>query len=329
MARTLPIAVLFTWTLVTACSPEEGSRASAAGPEAAPAAVRMPEITPDEGFPAKIKNFDGSTVLLEAPPARVLAGNASLLDSLILLIDPERMAALPSTAFDYSSLVEEPGAWAEVPLLKRFDAEEILAPEPDLVLVHAYQAGSAIDRVTEHDVPVVVLPIATSWKEILEQLEFLARLVGEEERGAQAVAGLEARRRELQRDSPRSGLRVLPYGNYGSGGSTAGAGTTWQVMIELSGMRNAAAEAGLDGHPEIDFEQLLSIAPDFFLIAEPEGELASSARGILAGESLLSDLEAVRGERYLVLPEYLYSAASHELLTAAERIAAQADAQVQ
>ena len=308
------------------CAPDEAPAKEAQAAEATPGSVsRLPRITPGEGFPAKVTNYDGHTALLESRPARVLAGDAGLMEGLLELLDPERMAALPRTAMTYSVLREEPGVWAEHEVLKSFEAEDILDQDPDLVVVHAYQAGSTLDRLIERDVPVVLFPIATSWKETLATLEALARLVDEGERGARLIADLEGRRRALQTKAPRSGLRVLPYANYGSGGTTAGAGTTWQVMIELAGLRNAASEVGLDGHPEIDFEQLLAIDPDFFLVALPEGQDVGSAEALLRDEPLLANLRAVKQERFLRLPEHLYSAASHHLLTAAERIAAQAD----
>ena len=331
MTRRPPAILLALAFGLSACGGEASEAAGPNGPASnGPSAPRetLPEITPPSGFPAKVKSFTGDTVILPEAPKRVLAGNASLLDGLVALLDPSRMPALPSTAFEYSVLKDEPGEWADVPLQESFEAEAILAPEPDLVVVHGYQAGSTIDRVLERGVPVVVMPIVETWKECLASLTTLARLVDEEARGAELIAGLETRRRELQAASVRTGLRVLPYGNYGAGGSTAGSGTTWQVMIELAGMRNAATEAGLVGHPSIDFEQILAIQPDFFLIGMSDGQEASSAEAILRDEPSLQSLDAVREGRFLRLPESLYSTASHHMLTAAERIAEQADAQL-
>lgn len=331
MTRRTPALALALGLGLSSCG---GDASEAAGPND-PAAVStetpleaLPEITPPSGFPAKVKSFTGDTVILPEAPVRIIAGNASLLDALVALLDPTRMPVLPSTAFQYSILKDDPGAWADVPLQESFEAEAILAPDPDLVLVHGYQAGSTIDRVLERGVPVVVMPVVGSWKECLAGLTTLARLVDEEARGTELVTALEARRRELQAQSPRTGLRVLPYGNYGAGGSTAGSGTTWQVMIELAGMRNASTEAGLVGHPSIDFEQILAIQPDFFLVGLPDGQGASSAETILREEPSLQSLDAVREGRFLRLPESLYSTASHHMLTAAERIAEQADAQL-
>jgi iron complex transport system substrate-binding protein len=311
----------------TSCGPEEAPTArSKVIEDTSGAESKMPRITPAEGFPAKVKNFNGRTALLESRPERVLAGDASLMEGLVELIGPERMAALPRTAMTYSVLREEPGPWADHPVLGSFEAEEVLNQAPDLVVVHAYQTGSTLDRLIERDVPVVLFPVATTWKETLVTLQGLGRLVDEVPRSTKLIADLERRRRELQSQSARSGLRVLPYGNYGSGGTTAGAGTTWQIMIELAGLRNAASEAGLDGHPEIDFEQLLALDPDFFLVALPEDQELGSSESMLRAEPLLANLRAVRKNRFLRLPEHLYSAASHHLLMAAERIAAQADA---
>ncbi len=311
---------------LVACSTEEPPAPETQAAGTAPVESRLPEITPPAGFPAKVKNSDGRTALLPARPARILPGDASLLDALVELVEPERVAGLPRTAMTYSVLRAEPGPWAELEVLKSFEAEEILDREPDLLLVHAYQAGSTVDRVGERDVPVAILPIATDWKGTLASIRCLARLVDEAERGEAFVERLETRRRILQAEAPRTGMRVMPYGNYGAGGTTAGRGTTWQTMIELAGMRNAAAEAGMEGHPEVDFEQLLAIDPDFFLVAEPEGVEIGSGETLLRKEPLLRSLRAVKEERFLRLPEYLYSTASHQVLTAAEAIAEQADA---
>jgi iron complex transport system substrate-binding protein len=329
MQRPHPLPAIAVGLLALAsCGVEGEVPADAEAPTAAATSPReaRPEITPEQGFPAKVRSFTGDVVLLEAPPRRIIAGNASVLDGLAALVEPDRIAALPDTALRYSLLAEDPGGFGELPRLESFEAEAILAPRPDLVLVHGYQRGTTVDRVLERGVPLVVLPAVTSWTDTLEGLRTLARLVGEDERGARLVDDLEGRRRRLQEPAARSGLTVLPYGNYGAGGSTAGAGTTWQVMIELAGMRNAATEAGLVGHPGIDFEQILAIQPDFFLVGDGADGEAGSAETVLRAEAALGSLEAVREGRFLRLPEALYSTSSHHVLTAAEALAAQAEA---
>ena len=117
---------------LVACSTEEPPAPEPAASGATPAASRLPEITPPAGFPAKVKNFDGRTALLPARPARILPGDASLLDALVELVEPERVAGLPRTAMTYSVLRAEPGPWAELEVLKSFEAEEIMYDNKDL-----------------------------------------------------------------------------------------------------------------------------------------------------------------------------------------------------
>ncbi len=323
-----PLALLCAALLpLASCGPDpDSSLAKAQAASVGSVKSALPTVTPESGFPAKVKSYTGTTVLLEAAPQRVLTGNASLLEIAIELIDPSRMAALPSTAFAYSHLSVDPGPWESVPQLAKFEAEPVIAANPDLILVQSYQQGSTIDRIIEHGLPVIVMPVVSTWKDQLASIRCVARILGESPRGDAFIAGLQTRAKALQAPAARTGLRVLPYGNYGSGGSTAGVGSTWHVMIELAGMRNAASEAGLDGHPNIDFEQILAIDPDFFLISMSSATTGSSAQAILTEEPLLAGLRAVREKRFLRLPEALYSTASHQMLKAAESIAEQADA---
>ncbi|MFT7486025.1 MAG: iron complex transport system substrate-binding protein [Candidatus Paceibacteria bacterium] len=320
-------AALLSLAVLAGCGSSSEDSAQAGAPKISPvhAVFSLPEVSPDQGFPAKIKSFNGSTVVLPRAPTRILVGNASLLDTMVGLVPHTSMVALPSTAFLYSSLKDNPGEWASVPLLAKFEAEPILAAQPDLIVVHSYQVGSTLDRVIEQEIPVVAFPVVGTWKDILKEIELMARIVGQEEAGSAVVESLQRRQRALQDSSDRSSLRILPYANYGTKGSTAGAGTTAQLMIELSGMRNAATEAGLEGHPNIDYEQLLAIDPDFFLIPVRADQETTSVETILCETPLLASLRAVREKRFLRLPESLYSTASQRVLLAAEAIAEQAE----
>jgi iron complex transport system substrate-binding protein len=316
-ARALLLPALLS---LTACGPGADAKLGDA-PKSA-----LPTISPAAGFPATVRSYTGTTVSLEKAPQRLIAGNASLLEIAIELIEPERMAALPSTAFLYSNLAQDPGPWKAVPVLPNFEAEALIAAGPDLILIQSYQQGSTVDRALEQGLPVVVMPVVSTWEEQLQAIGTLARIFGEDRRGSDFIAGLRTRAKALQAPAPRTGKRVLPYGNYGSGGMTAGIGSTRHVMIDLANMSNAASEAGLSGHPNVDFEQILAIDPDFFLISLSSATTGSSAESILTGEPLIANLRAIREKRFLRLPEALYSAASHEMLRAAESIAEQADA---
>ena len=94
----------------------------------------------------------------------------------------------------------------------------------------------------------------------------LAQLVGvlgralDAEDGSRAlIEEYDGRVAALRADTSRSGWTALSYSNYGTGGWTAGSGTTADLMIALAGMQNAAAAAGFEGHVSLGMECLLAI----------------------------------------------------------------------
>jgi ABC-type hemin transport system substrate-binding protein len=141
-------------------------------------------------------------------------------------------------------------------------------------------------------------------------------------RPGQIGAELEARRTALQRRSRRfAGLRALSYTNLGAGGWASGARTTADVLLGLAGLCNAAAAAGLQGDVPADAERLIALAPDVFVVGQPDASESSppSARFLLE-EPALAGLEALRAGRILTLPPALFTSASPELLRGAEAL---------
>jgi len=279
----------------------------------------------DGPFPRTVRLSGGREFQIAAPPQRVLPTNASVVDFLFDLLPPERVVALPREAFTYSVVSsefassDEADRWTKLPVLNEFAAEDTLSVKPDLVIAHAWQRGTTLTILREAGIPVLELPVVTDWQGVLETLEVLGRALGEDERCRELIADLETRRKALARRG--SGLAILPYTNWGTGGYTAGAGSTWDLMIELAGARNAAAEYGLEGNVQIEYEELLEIDPDVFLLGiDPESGMSRSSE-LLRTEPALASLEAVRSSRLVVMPAALYNASSHRMLPAAEMLA--------
>ncbi len=289
-------------------------------PEAAAAQDRLPRLVSAE-FPVRLEFADGA-LELAAPPRRLLPANAAWIDFVSLLVGPERVVALPSEAFGFSRLAREPGAWVDLPPFPVFEGERILALAPDLVLAHSWQNPETITSLRRAGVPVLVLPVPESWGEIVRTLELLGAALGVRERAHTVVAGLELRRERLaERARPFARLRALSYTNLGAGGWTSGADTTAQVLLELAGLRNAPAEAGLRGDVPADQERLLALAPDLFLVGRPDrSESSPPSADFLLAEPALAGLAALRERRIVSLAPALFTSASPELLRGAEEV---------
>lgn len=250
---------------------------------------------------------------------RILAANSSAFDVLADLLPRERLAAIPAPALEWSPLPGGREAWADFPVLERFEGERILALEPDLLVVSSWSDSAPIAIAREAGIAVLELPDASSWEELIETVRIVGTAVDAEARAAELVADLEARREALAA-AAGTPLRILPYANFGAGGTTSGANTTVDLMIRLAGHRNAAAEAGLERHPDLDLEQVLSIDPDVFLTASGRDGVQPGAN-FLRGETVIAGLRAIRDDAIVVLPAELYSTASHRVLDAAEELA--------
>ena len=160
---------------------------------------------------------------------------------------------------------------------------------------------------------------------MVDCLHVLATALGADERGRAVEAALAPRLTALRaRNLPP--LSAVSYTNLGTGGWVAGSGTTADILFALVGLENAAARAHLVGHREIDLEGLLSLAPDVIVVGAPdEKEGIVSTRAYLESQPVLEPLSALRRDLVVSLPQELFTTASTELVTAAERLAAELD----
>lgn len=266
-------------------------------------------------------------------PQRIVATSATAVDIVAALVDPDRIAGFPVQAFEYSSLHDEPPQFASIRQFEAYLAEPVLALRPDLVVIDPWQAPETSQRLREAGVSVLALPEVRGLEDAFEALRTVAKAVGEVERAERLQRELEARCEALRaRAAQREPLRALCYSNFGGSGSTAGSGTTVHAMFELVGLRNLTAERGTVGHAAATFEELLALDPDLIVTSQPlkMGEGSSGDRGgasgkLLRTEPMLAGLRAVREERILALPAWLFASGSHELVTGAEELERQVE----
>lgn len=271
-----------------------------------------------------LRSEDGVRVALARPPRRIACATAGVVDIVTQLVEPERVALLPQAAFSFSRLAHAPGPWAALPRFEGYTAESILAHEADLVLASGWQRPGTTAALRTAGVPVLVLAVPESWEEVLDDVRLLATALGAEQRGRALEAALAERVAAL--GPRRRALRAVSYTNLGTGGWIAGAGTTPDVVFGLLGIENAAAAAGLRGHQEIDLEGLLALAPELILVGEAnEEEGIASTLSYLRAQPALATLPALRDGLVVSLPQELFTTASTELLTAAERLADELD----
>ncbi|WP_419190588.1 ABC transporter substrate-binding protein [Saltatorellus ferox] len=270
-----------------------------------------------------------SSVAAEAAdgvPRRILPGSVTAMDWLAALgVEPERCVAVPVQAERWSTIRLDPEAWAARPRYERLTSEVALGFQPDLVLVSSTSSEAAVKRIRMSDATVIEVPEPTTWDGLLAAGEAMADAVGAGEAGERLIASLEARRVALGSRGARR-LRVLPYANYGGGGSTSGKGTTLDLALELAGFVNVAVESGIQGYGNLTFEQILALEFDAVLALGDEDMGTSESAESLVNAGALASVAPIQARRFIVLPEALHASGSVSIVDAAEEIARQGDA---
>jgi iron complex transport system substrate-binding protein len=212
-------------------------------------------------FPVSVHSGDG-TVTIPARPVRILCLSPSSTQMVYAL------GAGPQVVG-----VDEYSSWpANAPRTKfsgaETSAEDYLPLRPDLVVL-AYPSGTIVQQLRKLEIPVLVLPAATTFADVDSQLDELAAATGH----LAAVGAVEA---SMKQDISAA---IHKAGNAGRGESyyieidptfyTATSKTFIGAEFSLFGMRDVADPAGrLSAYPQISAEFILKTNPDYVFLAD-------------------------------------------------------------
>lgn len=264
---------------------------------------------------------DTSTNEILGPP-RIIAANAGACDLVLALAPPEWLVALPQIARQYSPTVREMGGLTDHPPLPPFGVESTLALNPDLVVAHAWQGAEALAKLEDLSIPVLVLDDPVRAEDFGTALRELGLALERTSEAEDAARSIEARLDALKEQQPERRPTAVVYSNYGAGGTLPALGTTYDLVLTLAGLENAATAAGLVGHADSDHERLLSLDPDWIIVGSSlEDPLVSPSEEQLTSTSVLQALRAVRDGHIVIVPSAYLHATSHRLIDASEFIA--------
>jgi iron complex transport system substrate-binding protein len=191
--------------------------------------------------------------VLVCAPARG-AGVVSLnlcTDELLVLLAPERVAALSPLARD-ASLSVVAGAADKLPWV-RADAEAVLRLHPDLVLAGDYGAQGVVAALRERGVRVVQVSEPTDFAGVAGQVSLVAAALGVPAKGDALAADMRARLAAVQRRDRGSAVM------WEARGFSAGPGGFGDAVLRAAGYRNV----GTGG--EMGVEALVAHPPDVLI----------------------------------------------------------------
>ena len=283
--------------------------------------VRWPRIQRN-GERVRILDVEPGPIEFDGSPRRILPANAALVDLLTLLVDSSSICAIPKSSDDYSRLRaggDTLADWLELERFIGYGAEPILPYEPDLVLAHTWQKPDVAALLRDAGIAVLVLPMPRRWEDIETTITLLGEILGEEERAREAIASHRRRMDALLARTSHETLRAISYANLGTGGTVAGSGTSADILFELAGLENAAAQAGWLDYRSLDLEGLLRLNPDVIVVDGAHGDSdAPPTEAFLRAQPGLEALRALETGGIISLPSELFTTNSQEILRAAE-----------
>jgi iron complex transport system substrate-binding protein len=268
-------------------------------------------------YPRTLEDPLGRPFELRAPSRRIVSTVLAADEILLELVGPERLAGL-TYLIDAPNVTLSAGrAPKRIPRVYG-SAEQMLALEPDIVIVASYTQLSEVSPLLAAGVPSVRLSHFARLSDIEANIELLGRAVGADEAAGRLIASMRARIERVQalpRITPPPRVLLL------DGLFTYGKDTLFDECVRLAGGINVAAEAGFEGAGVLGFERAITLAPDVIVVTTGARAPQAFASHLLAGAPVAAHVQprwpgAVHG-----VPSAWTGAVSHHVLETMEALA--------
>ena len=252
----------------------------------------------------------------QSKPSRIVSANLGA-DQILLDLVPERMWSVSYLSLD-PRLSHVADAAAKVPHQVKADSEQILALNPDLVVLGRISPAAVFSPIEESGVKVFRFTEYQSIEGVEKTIQELGLAVGEEGRATQLIETMRQRLLDVARkveSLPRPGVLY-----YNLGGFTGGQGTLVDSIIRGAGGDNLATGVGISGSKKLSMEYLLVMDPDVIVVMSPSRWYPKAEDEFLSHPAVRG-LRAFReGKIFTLASRYLY-APSHHVVEAVEELA--------
>ncbi len=256
----------------------------------------------DLGWPRRVESSEGLLVLNE-PPQRVLTlslGHDEMV--LALLQSTDRLAGVGAVTPDgrYSNVADIVKGLTPVAT----DVEQVLAVEPDLVIISKFTDADFAALLKEAGVPVFRSSLENSAEGNIPNILVLGYMLGEEERALELAEAIRVRLDYVADTAPKdASLKVnsVTLTRYGEPIWTSGKDSTSGRIIESAGGINAAAELGIIDTMRISIESVVAMMPDIIFVPQSAEDGGEAFKQYLLNDPVMASVPAVvSGSIYIV-----------------------------
>ena len=291
-------------------------------------AAKTEDVAKDEATSSYPKTFvdgRGIEVTIEEKPTKIVSTTLAVDEYLLALTDIANIAAVTQISTD-ASISNVAGQTDDIATkFETVTAEQILALDPDLVLVPTYVSPEVLNQLDDAGLTTYQVVDDASFAGILDTVKVIGEIIGEEEKAAEVVADLEERMAKLEEEAKaiETPKKVMYYTEFLSSVTD---NTTIGEMIKLAGGVNVVTEAGLVGedypdYPNVSKEVLVELNPEIIF---------TTAWGGVEGEPVfvtewkndpaLSEVAAIKNNQVYVVDGANVTTASHFVIEGAEEL---------
>ena len=258
------------------------------------------------GSYAEIIDDNGRTVSLAEKPQRIVVTSASFLAPLYAV--GGEVVGRPVTK---SKVIPEAESAATIGPVYQIDAEKIIALTPDLVIINKGMNEKLIETLAANGIQSLVIEMK-SYADVKREIGTFAALTGEQARGEELTAQMDADIAAVRASIPQEKKRIAIIHSTGQGLSVQLSGSIAGNIAEMLGWENTAADMpALDKNPDAapySMETLVAQNPDIIFVTSmgEEAEIRAAMEAMFAGSPAWQSVSAVRDGRVYYLPQELF-----------------------
>lgn len=268
----------------------------------------IPLSSKTTSFPRPLQDALGKTLIIPAPPQRIVSQTLATDEILFAICPPKRIAALSPLAFDerYSNLKDN-GHFSIA-----HQVEQILRLNPDLIFVASYSRAETVELLQATGAPVFRFAHFQNLEEIKDNIRTVGYAIGEEIRAELLVRQMEHDLQAIRAHLPQ-GYSPPKVMSYSVGHYTAGVHTLFDDIVKYLGAINIASERGIEQYVQISDEQILVWQPDFIITHAHPSEFVQVRHQLLENPAIATSL-AGKGERIIIIDNRHFLSVSHYIV---------------
>lgn len=256
---------------------------------------------PKTDYPLTLYDASKHKVTLHQAPTRIDSKSMFTDQVIIALLPAKNIVGLSRFSNDPTYSVIANKIPKGIPLLD-LNVEQIIATQPDLVLVASWSNHQKIALLRATGINVFVLKTVYSLKNIEKNILTVGQLLNRNQEAKKLIATMKSK---LKKDViiPKKRLTAIEYTPWGA---SSNRNSTINTIIEQAQLNNVIAASNGDkfGQVPIAKEQLLVLDPDV-IIVPGDNDTNNKFREQLLKDPALQTLTAIKKQQVITLPNAL------------------------